>query len=131
MAAPVDQQEVGISQPATLETLYANALDSKDEHQLGVLLLHCASYGINSFVRRLLDEGNAPIDFADETTGLTALHMAVGQDELEVAQFLVERGAAFVPDRQGRLPSVVAAECEVSDEMCDFIAEAEAKAEGV
>ena len=29
------------------------------------------------------------------------------------------------------MPTTIAAECEVSDEMCDFIAEAEAKAEGV
>ena len=62
---------------------------------------------------------------------MNALHIAVGRNHLEMAQYLVEKGIAFVPDNQGRMPTTIAAECEVSDEMCDFIAEAEAKAEGV
>ena len=59
------------------------------------------------------------------------MHIAVGRDHLANGENLVENGASFLPDKQGRTPSVIAAECEVSDEMCDFIAEAEAKAEGV
>jgi ankyrin repeat protein len=62
---------------------------------------------------------------------MTALHIAAGRDHLRLAQILVEHGASFVPDRQGRMPSTIAAECEASEEMCDFIVEAEAKAEGV
>jgi ankyrin repeat protein len=82
-------------------------------------------------VQRLLEYHRAPIDFIDPRTGLSALHIAVGRNHLALAKYLVERGASFLPDNQGRMPTTIAAECEVSDEMCDFIAEAEAKAEGV
>jgi hypothetical protein len=61
-------------------------------------------------------------------TGLTALHIAVGQNDLEMAKMLVEAGAKFQADLHGRWPSTIAAECEVSEEMCDFIVEAEEKA---
>jgi hypothetical protein len=75
--------------------------------------------------------GGVPLDLADKMTGMTALHLAVGQDHLGIAEMLVEGGAPFVTDKQGRMPSTVAAECEVSEAMNDFIAEAEARAEGV
>ncbi len=42
---------------------------------------------------------------------------------------LVSRGASFVPDKQGRMPTTIAAECEASERLCDFIVEAEAAAE--
>jgi uncharacterized protein len=61
-------------------------------------------------------------------TGLTALHIAVGQNDLEMAKILVEAGAKFQADLHGRWPSTIAAECEVSEELCDFIVEAEEKA---
>ena len=61
-------------------------------------------------------------------TGLTALHIAVGQNNLEMAKVLVEAGAKFQADLLGRWPSTIAAECEVSEELCDFIVEAEEKA---
>jgi ankyrin repeat protein len=82
-------------------------------------------------VRHLLIYHPSAIEFVDPATGMNALHIAVGRDHLEMARYLVENGVAFVPDNQGRMPTTIAAECEVSDEMCDFIAEAEAKAEGV
>ena len=41
---------------------------------------------------------------------------------------LVEAGAAFVPDNEGRMPSVIAAEMEVSEELADYIYEAESRA---
>ncbi|MGH6810814.1 MAG: ankyrin repeat domain-containing protein [Methylocella sp.] len=94
------------------------------------LLLDAAYKGRTDFVRKLL-ERRSDIDAADEETGMTALHIAVGRDHLELTRFLVERGASFVPDKQGRMPTTVAAECEVSEELCDFIADAEARAEGV
>lgn len=75
--------------------------------------------------------GGVPLDLADQMTGMTALHLAVGQDHLGIAKMLVEGGALFVADKLGRMPSTVAAECEVSEAMNDFIAEAEARAEGV
>ena len=45
-----------------------------------------------------------------------------------MTQMLVEAGAAFVPDAQGRMPSVIAAEMEVSEELADYIYEAESRA---
>jgi hypothetical protein len=97
---------------------------------LGNELLDCA-YNNELKLAEALIKQHAPIDFVDWQTGLTALHIAVGRDHLQMAKYLVDSGALFLPDKQGRTPSVVAAECEVSDEMCDFIAEAEAKAEGI
>jgi len=104
---------------------------SYSDKQLGEALLGRAYNNELNEVQRLLEYHRAPIDFSDTRTGLTALHIAVGRDHLALAKYLVEQGAAFLPDHQGRTPTTVAAECEVSDEMCDFIAEAEAKAEGV
>ncbi len=71
------------------------------------------------------------IDATDERTGMAALHIAVGRNHLELARLLVEHGASFFPDKRGRMPTTIAAECEVSEDLCDFIAEAEARAEGV
>jgi ankyrin repeat protein len=99
--------------------------------QLGGSLLGSAYNNDWETVRELVGHHHAPINFVDNQTGLTALHIAVGRDHLDIAKYLVEQGASFLPDKQGRTPTTVAAECEVSDEMCDFIAEAEAKAEGV
>jgi ankyrin repeat protein len=108
--------------------------------QKGPNLLGAAYANQMSEVRRILKtyEGplyskvhKDPINFIDVRTGMTALHIAVGRDHLAVAKYLVEHGAAFIPDGQGRMPTTIAAECEVSDEMCDFIVEAEANAEGV
>jgi hypothetical protein len=85
-------------------------------------------------VKRLLQSG-AEIDTPDFRTGLTALHLAVGRNALDVVIFLVCQDALFVPDRLGRMPTTIAAECQVSEVMCDFIvdaeAEARARAEGV
>lgn len=93
-------------------------------------LLESAYDGDVSKVEALLDYG-VPLETADEITGMTALHWAVGCNHLDLARFLVKRGALFLPDKQGRMPTTIAAECEVSEELCDFIAEAEARAEGV
>jgi uncharacterized protein len=99
--------------------------------QLGGSLLGSTYNNDWETVQELVGHRHAPINFVDDQTGLTALHIAVGRDHLDIAKYLVERGASFLPDKQGRTPTTIAAECEVSDEMCDFIAEAEAKAEGV
>jgi ankyrin repeat protein len=98
---------------------------------LGSLLLHYAYFNDIYGIEQLLDKEQVSIDFADESSGLTALHLAVGGDCVPLARMLIERGASFLPDKQGRMPTTIAADCQVSDEMCDFIAEAEAKAEGV
>jgi hypothetical protein len=57
--------------------------------------------------------------------GMTLLHAACATDNLLALRSLVRDGAAFVPDRQGRFPSIIAAECEASDELLDFVAEKE------
>lgn len=93
-------------------------------------LLQSAYYGDVSTVEAMLNHG-VPLDTGDNCTGMTALHLAVGGNYLDLARFLVERGASFVPDKQGRMPTTIAAECEVSGELCDFIAEAEARAGSV
>ena len=98
---------------------------------LGSLLLRYAYFNNIRGIEELLDKERVPIDFADETSGLTALHIAVGVGGLDLARMLIDRGALFLPDKQGRMPTTIAAECEARDEICDFIAEAEAKAEGV
>jgi hypothetical protein len=90
--------------------------------------LRAAERGEETTVKRLFESG-AEIDTADLETGLTALHLAVGRNALDVVKFLVGQGASFVPDRLGRMPTTIAAECEVSEELCDFIVEAEAAAE--
>jgi uncharacterized protein len=92
------------------------------------LLLESAYNGDIEVVDKLL---KLSLDAADKVTGMTALHLAVGRDHLALVRLLVERGASFVLDKQGRMPTIIAAECEVSEELCDFIAEAEARAEGV
>lgn len=92
--------------------------------------LGAAERGDEAAVKQLLESG-AAIDIADAETGLTALHLAVGRNKLDVVKYLVNQGASFIPDRYGRMPTTIAAECEVSEELCDFIAVAEARAEGV
>lgn len=73
---------------------------------------------------------NSKIDInkPDKDTGLTALHIAIGRNAFSAVELLIKNGAAFVPDKLGRMPSVIAAECEVDERLCDLIVEAEAKA---
>jgi ankyrin repeat protein len=92
------------------------------------LLLQAAYDGDTDLVKELLEDG-VSLEAADKTTGMRALHLAVGCNHLDLARFLVERGASFVPDKRGRMPTTIAALCEVSEELCDFIVEAEAAAE--
>jgi ankyrin repeat protein len=65
---------------------------------------------------------------ADPRTGMNGLHLAVGRDNFEMVKVLVEAGAAFVPDAQGRMPSLITALMEVSEELADYIYEAESRA---
>lgn len=111
--------------------LYSKEARAKAAQIGGEALLHGAYCNDMTTIQQVLKHFLSAINFADPTTGMNALHIAVGRNHLDMARYLIEKGIAFVPDNQGRLPTTVAAECEVSDEMCDFIAEAEAKAEGV
>jgi uncharacterized protein len=74
-----------------------------------------------------LQSGQSVNEF-DNNTGLQALHIATGRNNLPLARLLVDDwNASFEPDREGRMPSIIAALCEVSDELCDYIVEAEAR----
>ena len=89
-------------------------------------LLYGAYTGSLRHVRQALVEG-ADVDYAEAGTELTALHLAIGRSWLDVAQYLIEEGgAAIKPDGHGRWPTVIAAQCRATEEMCDFIAAREA-----
>ncbi len=69
----------------------------------------------------------AGVNTVDPQTGLSALHVAAGRDDIPLCKMLVEQWKAeFFPDRFGRWPTLVAAECRVSDELSDYIVEKEA-----
>ncbi len=98
--------------------------------QLQSAFLIAAEMADEAKLRQFVEDG-ADVNEPDPATGLTALHLSVGRDAIGAVRFLVENGAAFVPDKLGRMPSTIAAESEVSEELCDYIVEAEARAEGV
>lgn len=81
-------------------------------------------------VSKCLQSG-ADINAFDDTTGLSALHIAIGRNHLELVQFLLDRGASVAPDRHGRWPSTIAELCEVDGQICDLIADAEGRTKGV
>ena len=89
-------------------------------------LLQAAYDFDNEAVVAALEEG-ADVATAHEQTGLTALHIAAGTNNLPLARILIEDWSApFGPDRYGRWPTAIAAECEASGELCDYIVEQEA-----
>ena len=89
-------------------------------------LLQAAYDFENEAVVDALEQG-ADVATVHEGTGLTALHIAAGTNNLPLARILIEDwNAPFGPDRFGRWPTVIAAECQVSEELCDYIVEQEA-----
>ena len=83
-------------------------------------------------MRTILDDPysrNLFIDNVDDMTGLNALHLAVGRNNLDMAKLLIEAGIKIIPDGEGRMPSLIAALLETSEEMQDYIADQERKAE--
>ena len=69
----------------------------------------------------------ADINHLSESIGLSALHLAIGRSHLDIVKYLVETaGAEFKPDRFGRWPTVIAAQCRSSAEICDYVVEREA-----
>jgi hypothetical protein len=63
------------------------------------------------------------------TTGLPLLHYAVGSDRPKTVRVLLDAGAEVAPNTHARWPSILALQCECSDEVCDIIDEAEARLE--
>ena len=91
-------------------------------------LLEAAYSRSSSAVKTAIEDG-ANVNARHPETGLTALHLAVGTNNLTLTRYLVEDcGARFGPDRFGRWPTSVAAHCRVAEPLCDYIVEAEAAA---
>lgn len=75
-------------------------------------------------------EDGANVNAVDPVTGLSALHIAVGTNNLPLTQILVEDWeAAFGPDAHGRWPTVIAGTCRVDEALADYIVEAESRAQ--
>jgi hypothetical protein len=88
-------------------------------------LIAAAFDGDLDAVQRILSSGG-DVNVTDPASGLSALHIAAGRDDLPMCKLLTGHNARFFPDGFGRWPTVVAAECRVSEAVCDFIVEAEA-----
>lgn len=90
-------------------------------------LFDAAFRGSLAAVERALAAG-AEVNTLDPATGLSALHMAIGHNDLALCQLLVEQhSAAFGADRFGRWPSVVAIECRASEELAEYVVTKEAQ----
>lgn len=100
--------------------------DSAGIARLNADLLQAAYINDLSAVARAIDEG-ADIDCVHEQTGLSALHIAVGTNNLALTKFFIDAGARIGPDRSGRWPTLIAAVCRADENLCDYIVEEEAK----
>jgi len=104
---------------------WAAAGQSSGLDRVEVHLLRSAYEGDIERVHEALEQGSRITAF-DPETGLTALHLAVGTNNLPLTRYLVEvRDSPFGPDYEGRWPTIVAAECEASEELNDYIVEME------
>jgi uncharacterized protein len=78
--------------------------------------------------RELILKRHALLKEVDPATGMNALHIAVGRNNLELTKMLIAAGIEIIPDKEGRMPSLIAGICKVSDELADYIYEAESRA---
>lgn len=86
-----------------------------------------AAYAANLPALKAALAAGADVNTRDPYTGVSALHIAAGMDNLPMARFLADTARAeFGPDGQGRWPSLIAALCEVSEATSDYIALREA-----
>lgn len=102
--------------------------DSTDIRDPDEALLRCAyDADINGVIAAL--KAGADVNAADPVMGLTALHIAVGTNNLALTRILVEDWkAGFKPDGTGRWPTSIAAHARVDEALCDYLVEAEEKA---
>lgn len=99
-----------------------------DRGKANAQLLRGAQSNRLDMVKSAMNSG-ADVGTADPLDGLTALHIAVGTNNLPLAKFLIEDCKAPIgPDRLGRWPTIIAAECNVSDELSEYILMKEAEA---
>lgn len=100
------------------------------EAERGEALLTAAYEGDVAAAIAALKDG-ADVSVRHAATGLTALHIAIGTNNMALAKLLIEDWQApFITDNMGRMPSIVAAECGADEELSDYIGEKEARAEG-
>lgn len=105
----------------------SNAGDSEGPQGIDSSLLEAAHLGKLDDVREAIRNG-ADVNAVHQQTGLTALHLAIGINHLPLVRFLIEEaGASVSPDRSGRWPSLIAAQCRVSEELGDYIVERESQ----
>ncbi|GHA20350.1 hypothetical protein GCM10007989_14240 [Devosia pacifica] len=103
--------------------------DSEAADRLDHALLKAAYAADRDAVIAALEDG-ADVNAQDRATGLAALHIAVGTNNLSLARMLIEDWrAAIQPDGNGRWPTVIAARCRVDEDLSDYIAEAEEMAQ--
>lgn len=95
-------------------------------------MLAAAFRGDNDTVLAAIARGE-DVNFKDKHTGLSALHLAVSTNNLELTKSLVEEhNAEFFADGFGRWPSSIACDLDhVTDEMADYICHAEARFLGI
>lgn len=90
-------------------------------------LLKAAYAGDLSGVRDAVKSG-ADVDSVHDQTGLSALHIAVGTNNLALTRYLIEEAKARIgPDESGRWPTIIAAECGVDEILSDYLLDVEAK----
>lgn len=90
-------------------------------------LLSAVYKGDAAGAQRAIEQG-ANVNAVHEQTGLSPLHIAVGTNNLALVRYLIEEAeASLQPDRSGRWPTLIAAQCQVSEELCDYIVAQEAK----
>lgn len=112
--------------PHPLNDPWTGGFPDPDDEAISHLVFAAYRHNMES-IRDSLRTG-VDINAIDPVTGLAALHVAVGNNDIVLCQFLVEEcGARFFPDRFGRWPSVVAAECRVDDELSTYVVSNEAR----
>tara|TARA_R110002110_G_scaffold247041_1_gene463364 strand:+ start:66 stop:491 length:426 start_codon:yes stop_codon:yes gene_type:complete len=90
-------------------------------------LLQSAYCGELSGVELAIKDG-ADVNHLSDDVGLSALHMAIGRNHFDVVKHLIENAEAEIqPDKFGRWPTIIAAECKASEKICDYIVEREAE----
>lgn len=113
----------------TEEETQSNPETSRDKaaEQLYARFFRAAYMGNLAGLKEAVHDG-ADVNAWHDATGLTALHYAVGTNNIQMLKYLVETaGARIVPDRSGRWPTVIAIDCRAGEEVSDYIVEEEAK----
>jgi ankyrin repeat protein len=102
------------------------ASDDSGRKRSNADLLQAAYRGDLAAARAAIADG-ADVNVVHEQTGMSALHLAIGANNLALTRYLIgEAKASIVPDRSGRWPTLIAAQCSVSEELADYIVEEEA-----